>query len=675
MKYEYLRITFCVLLGLSVISPLAEAADPTYQSYLAHIAAANSAVRLNEPAEAKRWLDNSPPEHRGWEYRYLDSRLQGADTSISLGEVSASRLSVSADSRTLAVPLSTGEIRLYDLQSWQLATTIKGHTSAVYGADFTPDGNHLVSCSRDTTIRVWELATGNEVWQMKTGGHGLADLEVSPDGKYIGYAGWYRTTSVVGFVTLINLQKREVVWRKEFGEKPIVAVRFSPDSRKLAVGTWGWRVAMWDLANPEETMEFDFDDVPLYSAIDDFGFSPDGSRIIAATKNGTPRVWAVATGKIAYELHGHTRPVFGSFFTPDGSRICTAGSDGTLKIWSATHGHPLKTLFGHTDRIVSAVITPNGKQIASVSVDGTLRFWDGSAGTEFSDPAGVSKSVFGFALSPDGKLLAANGPDTTIALWNAIDGTLMKRLRGMPAGLNALAFSPDGKSLLGSNWDTTVTVWDIASGEATRMLSGQLSGSAACAISRDGAFYGTAVSSVGGQVWDAISGAMVATLPHAAGGYSIAFSPDNRTVVLGTVDGSLLLIERGSWRQIAARSFGRPVIHTVAFSPDGKSIAAACSDGKLRIVDASTLETTLEAKGHSQSVYTVAWSPDGARFVSGSADLTARVWDIRTGETVLILSDFYDPVYSAAFSPDGSRLYLNASGAGIRMLDANLTEE
>ena len=64
-------------------------------------------------------------------------------------------------------------------------------------------------------------------------------------------------------------------------------------------------------------------------------FSPDGSRIVTASGDGTARIWDAATGKEIVVLRSHDAAVTSAAFSSDGSRIVTASDDKTARIWDA----------------------------------------------------------------------------------------------------------------------------------------------------------------------------------------------------------------------------------------------------------------------------------------------------------------------------------------------------
>ena len=304
-----------------------EISNPVNQSYLSHMAAAGASIRLNEPTEARRWLNSAPVEWRGWEYQYL---LASLDQSLGIFDSLLARplsQDFSSDGKFLAVACEDSVIRIYDFESKKITGELRGHKDIVYSAKFFPSGDKILSCSRDSTLRIWNL-NGDVIAEANAGGQGLQSADLNPAGDKIVYSSWKRTPEgVVGIVSLWDVSMMAKLWEREFGEKPIVIVRFSPDGSHFAVGTWGWKVAVWNTEKLGEPKVFDLDDVPRYSAIDDIAFSPDGTKIAAASKNGTPRVWSLITGEKLLDLHGHKQPVMSISFSADGNQIYTGGND------------------------------------------------------------------------------------------------------------------------------------------------------------------------------------------------------------------------------------------------------------------------------------------------------------------------------------------------------------
>ncbi|NWF90136.1 MAG: WD40 repeat domain-containing protein [Ignavibacteriaceae bacterium] len=363
--------------------------DLIFQSYLAHISAANSSLRLNEKAEAKRWIENAPQKFRGWEWNYLNNRIDWSSLTFNTGEITPTKISYSNNGNYFAFGDLNGTIHIHDAKNLNELKRFDGHLNTVYSAKFIQNDSKLISCSRDTTIRVWDFYTGKELWQTKTGGRGLADVDVSPDGKLIVFCSWYiNQKGISGFIQLYDLEKREKIWQTEHNTHPLVVIKFSPDGKKFAVGSWEWQVSVWDLNDLSKPKIFDFNDVQTYSAIDDIAFSPDSKKIAAATKNTTPRIWDIDSGKLEFELQGHQKPVYAITYSKDGSKIYTSGDDAVIMIWDASTGKRLNKIFGHEDKVHSMTVSPNGNELLTASRDNTIRKWRTENGSGFLNAKG-----------------------------------------------------------------------------------------------------------------------------------------------------------------------------------------------------------------------------------------------------------------------------------------------
>ena len=102
-------------------------------------------------------------------------------------------------------------------------------------------------------------------------------------------------------------------------------------------------------------------------------FSPDGKRIVTASRDNTARLWD-GEGQPLAVLEGHTDDVNSAAFSPDGARIVTASDDGTARLWDG-QGQPLAVLEGHTGMVWSAAFSPGGARIVTASWDNTARLW------------------------------------------------------------------------------------------------------------------------------------------------------------------------------------------------------------------------------------------------------------------------------------------------------------
>ena len=95
-------------------------------------------------------------------------------------------------------------------------------------------------------------------------------------------------------------------------------------------------------------------------------------------------------------------------------------------------------------------------------------------------------------------------------------------------------------------------------------------------------------------------------------------------------------------------------VFSIAFSPDGKTLFTGATD-----------KTPMP--GHAGEVYGLAFSPDGLTLVSVGRDRTARVWDPLTAQEILTLKGHDSAVRCAAFSPDGTILATGSDDGAIRL--------
>jgi WD40 repeat protein len=134
-------------------------------------------------------------------------------------------------------------------------------------------------------------------------------------------------------------------------------------------------VRLWDLAARREALVPETDAAD--GAVTALCFSRDGGRLAGGTQGHLIRVWDAATGRLLSVLRGHGAGVTAVCFSPDGRRLASAaGKAGAVRLWDAETGQELLDLGGHTAAISSLCFSADGQRLLAASVDGAVRVWD-----------------------------------------------------------------------------------------------------------------------------------------------------------------------------------------------------------------------------------------------------------------------------------------------------------
>ena len=594
-----------------------------------------------------------------------------------LGKGSLGDIAYSPDGSRLAMGSSLG-IWIYDAYTGETLDLLITHTSHRLIV-FSPDGTTLASIGRDETIRLWDLATGQQISVFRVRGHpgdmDIIDIAFSPDGRTIA-CGIFQGAPPEGEVWLWDVATGEEKVVLDYDRDPVndqvASVAFSPDSRLIACGGSGPQIVIWDADTGEHKHTLYPD--PRYGGgyAWDIAFSPDGKILAGSSgfREGTVALWDIVNGDIADEQSriistGHTGIVGDIAFSPDSGTIAsTSWLDDTVRLWDVTTGEERVTLIGHTGGVSDIAYSPDGSTLASNSYsDNTMRLWNPTTGALLKTHTEYTSGVYSVVYSPNGNTLASGSWDNTVRLWDVVSGNLRNTLTGHTDAARSVAYSPDGNTLASASWDDTVRLWDAHTGTPLNTLTEHTDYVDSVAYSPDGNTLASASWDDTVRLWDATTGTPLNILiGHTDRVHNVAYSPDGNTLASASTDNTVRLWDAITGTPLNTLTEHTDRVYSVAYSPDGNTLASASWDNTVRLWNAITgtpLNILIE---HTDRVYSVTYSPDGNTIASGggSDDTTVYLWDAATGRLLNTLRGHTSDVRSVAFSPDGTTL---ASGS------------
>jgi WD40 repeat protein len=449
---------------------------------------------------------------------------------------------------------------------------------------------------------------------------------------------------------------------------------FSPDGTKIVTASRDKTARVWDAATGKPLNKPLQHEDWVNSAV----FSPDSSKIVTASRDKTARVWDAATGELLNKPLQHEGWVNSAVFSPDGSKIVTASGDKTARVWDAATGESLNEPLQHDNWVNSAVFSPDNSKIVTASVDNiarnTARVWDAATGKPLTEPLKHGSCVNSAVFSPDSSRIVTTSSDKNARVWDAATGNPVTEPLQHRGDVYSAVFSTDGTKIVTASEDNTARVWDAATGKplTEHLLHRYWVNSAV--FSTDGDRIVTASADYTAQMWDAatVKPSAESMIQHEKNVYLATFSPDGTKIVTASEDNTARVWDAATGKPLTEEpvQHGGPV-YSAVFSSDNTKIVTASEDKTARVWDADTGKPlTEEPIQHGGPVYSAVFSSDNTKIVTASEDKTARVWDADTGKPLTAPMQHEYGVTSALFSPDGSKIITAPADNTTRVWDA-----
>jgi WD40 repeat protein/serine/threonine protein kinase len=545
--------------------------------------------------DASLFLTVAPDAARVWRTataRPLGPPLQ--HTAAQPGTILAAAFS--PDNKRVLTGGSDGTARLWDAATSEAQQTLQGHRAPVAAVGFCPDGKLLATSSYDGNAQLWETASGKPWGGLLMHGGPIRTLTFSPDAQLLATGG--------------------------------ITVEVDPATQQRRIT--GGSVQMWSTATGRRVGEPLLHPAPVWS----LAFHPNTRILLSGCEDGFSRFWqsGALLGKPPFRF-GTVRAVA---FSPDGTHALTADAASPASLahlWEvprpATHGNP----WYYPSAVTALAFSPDGRYLLAGTDGGLAEFREAATGRTSGQPLKRDDKIVALGFSKDGSKFALATSNAGVVIW---DRTTDRSLREIPVTNPYLscALSPDGQTLLTGEVYGAVLAWDLrprASGGFADPVGVGLGhgGPTTClAISADGRVALSTSSNRATHVCTTAGWRLLYSLPHSSGVLTGAVSPDGRTLLTGTLEGTAQL-----WNADTGRPLGPPLLHqgevrAAAFSPDGRLALTAGTDRMARLWDTATGKLVMPPLWHRDEVLAVAFHPDGRLLATACKDRTVQLWDV-----------------------------------------------
>jgi eukaryotic-like serine/threonine-protein kinase len=424
--------------------------------------------------------------------------------------------------------------------------------------------------------------------------------------------------------TLWELYSREPsLWSRVVHEGGTLTIRFSPDGRMLlAASRIDGLLSLLDASSGQIIGTFTSQS---RSGIRRAFFTPDGTRVVAGTEDGSLRVWDVASGELRREMPIAVRGLLDLSIAADGDHVLTVGAVEDVQVWSLRSGQLVTTLAGLGRNLTAVAASPVGTLVVAGSADGTLAGWDLPRGKLLWRARPREVRIRAMAVDPQGRSVASGGADGLLDLVDPTSGEVRRSLRYDSTTLSNVTFDAHGSKLAATGFFRT-RIWDLDEPSNPPKDLGGSEGMTDLHFHPHGLALATCNGGSGqARLWDLAADARF----------------DHWTAPEGRITG-------------------------LAVAPDASWLVTAGVDGVSRWQPGHSARASSIVAG--ARAYALAGSRDGRWLLTAGEPATAAVWDGRDGRRVFDLPGAASG-RAVAFSDDERQVYIGESDGTLATWD------
>ncbi len=248
----------------------------------------------------------------------------------------------SPDGKWLAVtggdPGRFGEVQLWDVARKKLKMSLPVTFDTVYGASWSPDSKKLAFGGADNSLRAIDVETGKQILFQGAHADWVFDTVWSKDAAHLISVSRDRSMKLTEVATQ-RMEDNITSITPGALKGGLIAVDRNPTNNELLIGGADGTPKIYQMFRTKDRkIGDDFNLIrafpPLAGRLFAVKFSPDGKRILVGASSdgkGEARVYQSADAKLVANLQGEHGPVYAVAYRPDGKEVASAGFDGVVR--------------------------------------------------------------------------------------------------------------------------------------------------------------------------------------------------------------------------------------------------------------------------------------------------------------------------------------------------------
>ncbi|PPK57339.1 WD40 repeat protein [Malaciobacter marinus] len=310
----------------------------------------------------------------------------------------------------------------------------EGHSKPVTELVVTPNGKTIISGSDDTTIKLWNMETGECLKTLKGHSGRINSLSITLDGKTIISGSLMETKlwSLKSGKCIKNIKQKETA---SFTDDDYITSFqvISSDGNTIASVNYYEEVRVWNQEDSSLISKF-YTNVGTSPIL---AISPDGNIIAVGKGSNSDRcgkieIWDIKKNQCIHKLNKHTNLVSVLVITSD-NKLVSGSWDETIRVWDIESGKCLKVLEGQKSFVYTLAVTPDGNTLVSSSSNpNIIKIWD--LNTRKCVNTIETSAAKALAITPDGNNLV-----TEYGIWRLKTGECIKKLKSYDTHLKIIA--------------------------------------------------------------------------------------------------------------------------------------------------------------------------------------------------------------------------------------------